>query len=88
MISFNSHVASRSFLGFVTIRSLELGLLLSPVYAALDVQSRQLMGWIESKSERFFLPAFTDESIDGKTSESLGALSEVVCGNEVGEVGS
>lgn len=45
------------------------------------------MGWIESKSVRFFLPAFNDELVDGETSEGFEPFGEVVCGNEVGEVG-
>ena len=44
------------------------------------------MGWIESKSVLLFLPTFTDELVDGKASESLEPLGEVVGGNEVEEV--
>lgn len=35
---------------------------------------------------RFFLPAFTDELVDGETSESPEPPGEVVGCNEVGEV--
>jgi len=44
------------------------------------------MGWIESKSVRFFLPAFTDELVDRETSEGLEPLGEVVGGDEVEQV--
>jgi hypothetical protein len=45
------------------------------------------MGWgIEIKSVRLFLPTFTDELVDGETSESLEPFGEVVGDNEVNEV--
>jgi hypothetical protein len=46
------------------------------------------MGWIEDKSVWFFLPTFTDEFVDGKTAKSLQSFGEIVCGDEVGEVGA
>ena len=44
------------------------------------------MGGIESKSIRFFLPAFTDEFVGGETTESLESFGEVVSSDEVAEV--
>ena len=46
------------------------------------------MGWVECKSVRFILPAFTDEFICGKSSEGFEPTGEVVSGNEVVEVNS
>lgn len=45
------------------------------------------MGWIESKSVGLFLPAFTDEFVNGETAQSPGSLGEVVSGDKVSEMG-
>jgi hypothetical protein len=45
------------------------------------------MGWIESKSVRYSLPAFTDELADSETSGDIEPLGEAVVGDEVEEVG-
>jgi hypothetical protein len=44
------------------------------------------MDGVESKSIRFFLPAFADELIGGEAVESLESFGEVVSGDEVAEV--
>ena len=41
------------------------------------------MGWIESKSMRLFLPAFTDESVDREFAQSIEVFGEVIGCNEV-----
>ncbi|MEA2262597.1 MAG: hypothetical protein QOJ51_5422, partial [Acidobacteriaceae bacterium] len=46
------------------------------------------MDGVESKSIRFFLPAFADELIGREAAESLEPFGEVVSGDEVAEVGS
>jgi hypothetical protein len=46
------------------------------------------MGWIESKSLWFVLPAFTDEFVGGESGEGLESFGEVVSGDEVVEVSS
>lgn len=46
------------------------------------------MDGIESKSIRFFLPAFADELIGREAMERLESFGEVVSGDEVAEVGS
>ena len=44
------------------------------------------MDGVESKSIRFFLPAFADEFVGGKAAESLESFGEVVGSDEVAEV--
>ena len=44
------------------------------------------MGWVESKSVRFILPAFTDEFIRSESGEGLESFGEVISGDEVIEV--
>ena len=44
------------------------------------------MGWIESKSVRFVLPAFADEFVGSESGEGLEPFGEVVGGDEVVEV--
>src|ERR1700693_6115383 len=46
------------------------------------------MDGVESKSIRFFLPAFADELIGREAMERLESFGEVVSGYEVAEVGS
>jgi hypothetical protein len=46
------------------------------------------MDGVESKSIRFFLPAFADELIGREAMERLESFGEVVSGEEVAEVGS
>jgi len=43
------------------------------------------MGWVESKSVWFILPAFADELVGGESGEGLESFGEVVCGDEVVE---
>jgi hypothetical protein len=52
----------------------------------LGVQSRHLMGWIESKSVRIVLPAFADEFVGGESGEGFESFGEVVRDDEVVEV--
>ena len=45
------------------------------------------MGWIESKSIGFVLPAFTDVFVDSETTQRLEPFGEVVGADEVVDVG-
>jgi hypothetical protein len=38
------------------------------------------MAWVESKSVGFFLPALTDEFVNGRTAGGLESLGEVIGG--------
>src|ERR1017187_8125895 len=44
------------------------------------------MGWVESQSVRFILPAFADEFVGGECGEGFESFGEVVGGDEVVEV--
>src|SRR4051812_45491392 len=58
------------------------------LHSCLGVWSRHLMDGVESKSIRFFLPAFADELRGREAMERLESFGEVVSGDEVAEVGS
>ena len=56
--------------------------------AALDVQSRHLVEWIEVEPSRLFCPCLADVFVGSEALRGLGSAGEVIGGGEVGEVTS